>query len=78
MMKAWKWFLKVLATLAAVAGVAYVIVKYGDKIVAWTRRTLNRFGLCCCDDCEEFLDEEIAQEKIPAEDVAEESDFEAE
>ena len=76
-MKVWNWFLKVLATLAAIAGIVYVIVNYGDKIVAWTKRMLNRFGLCCCGDCEELLDEEIAEE-IPEENVAEESDFETE
>ena len=77
-MKAWKWFLKVLAALAAIAGIAYVVANYGDKIVAWTKRTLNRFGLCCCEDCEELLDEEIVEEEIPAEEVAEETDFETE
>ncbi len=85
-MKFWNWILKLLATAAAIAGIAYVVVNYGDKIVAWVKRKLNQYGLCCCDYCEdeEFLAEEIAdapveeapQEETPAETVAEEADFE--
>lgn len=84
-MKIWNWLLKLLAVAAAIAGIAYVVVNYGDKIVAWVKRKLNQYGLCCCAD-EEFLAEEIAdapveeapQEDTPAETVAEEADFEAE
>lgn len=47
-----KTFFKVLAALAAVAGVVYVIATYGDKIVAWARKLLSTvcWEDCCCDD----------------------------
>ena len=62
--------LKVLAALAAIAGVVFVIIKYGDKIVAWTKETFGKYFPCCC--CKEKA-EEVVQEVAP---VAEE-DFEA-
>lgn len=49
-MKAFRVVLKILAGLAAVAGVVYVIATYGDKIVAWAKNLLNKFS-CCGDDC---------------------------
>ncbi len=51
-MKALNVVMKVLAALAAVAGVVYVIATYGDKIVAGAKKLL---GMCCgcdCEDCE--------------------------
>lgn len=59
-MKAFKTILKILAALAFVAGIVYVIATYGERIVAWVRQMLNRccefFGCdcpCCCEgDCE--------------------------
>ena len=75
-------------TLAAIAGVVYVIAAYGERIVAWARNLLNRFSCeCCCDcecDCEDCEcdcecdcccceeDEEDAEEPV----VAEQNDFE--
>lgn len=52
--------MKILAALAAVAGVIYVIATYGDKIVAWAKSLLERFRCSCdcecitddCEDCE--------------------------
>ena len=41
-MKAFWTVMKILAVLAAVAGVIYIIAAYGDKIVAWARNLLNR------------------------------------
>ena len=72
-MKAFKTVLKILAALAAIAGIVYVVATYGDKIAAWARRILDKFncfcGCCDCDccDCEEV---EIV------EGAAEEADFE--
>ena len=40
--------LKILAALAAIAGIIYVIATYGDKIVAWAKKLLSRCP-CCCD-----------------------------
>ncbi len=51
-MKAFSFVMKVVAALAAVAGVVYVIATYGDKIVAGAKKLL---GMCCgcdCEDCE--------------------------
>ncbi len=63
--------LKVLAALAAIAGAVYVAVTYGDKIVAWCKKQLNR--LCCCSqgDFEEAPAEEVPAEEgaVQAEDV---------
>ena len=41
-MKAFWTVVKILAVLAAIAGIIYVIAAYGDKIVAWARRLLSR------------------------------------
>lgn len=54
-MKAFKVIAKIVVALAAVAGIVYVVATYGDRIVAWARKLLNRYT-CCCDcecDCEE-------------------------
>ena len=40
--------LKILAALAAIAGIVYVVATYGDKIVLWAKKLL---GICEC-DCE--------------------------
>lgn len=53
-MKAVNIILKVLAALAAIAGIVYVIATYGDKIVAWAKKLLTGCPCCDCDgDCEE-------------------------
>ena len=44
--------LKILAALAALAGVIYVLATYGDKIVAWAKKMLGICPCCCDDDCE--------------------------
>lgn len=54
-MKALKVIAKIVVALAAIAGIVYVVATYGDRIVAWARKLLNRCS-CCCDcecDCEE-------------------------
>ena len=47
--------LKILAALAAIAGIVYVIATYGDKIVAWAKGLLEKaydyFGCCDCCEC---------------------------
>ena len=50
-MKAFNVVVKVLVALAAVAGAVYVIATYGEKIVAWAKDLLARFGCCDCDCC---------------------------
>lgn len=51
--------LKIVAALAAVAGIVYVVAKYGDKMVLWAKKLL---GICDCDcecqcDCEGDCDD---------------------
>lgn len=45
---------KILAALAAIAGVVFVIATYGDKIVAWAKKLLGKnVDECECDcDCQ--------------------------
>ena len=87
-MKLWKTLASVVVTLAAIAGVVYVIATYGERIVAWARNLLNRFSCSCCCDCECDCEdcecdcecdcccceegEETAEEPV----VAEQNDFE--
>lgn len=43
---------KILVTLAAIAGAAYVIATYGDKIVAWCKKLLGSCPCGCDEKCE--------------------------
>ncbi len=49
-MKIFATVMKILAALAAVAGVVYLLATYGDKLVAWAKKTLCLCDECCCDD----------------------------
>lgn len=83
-MKAAKTIAKIVVALAAVAGVVYVIATYGERIVAWARKLLNRAecDCCFCDcecDCEECDCEDACEEcQCECEEaaVAEQTDFE--
>ena len=61
---------KIVATLAFIAGVVYLVATYGDKIVAWAKKLLP------CKHCEgEVVEEEAAEEateEVPAEEAADE------
>ena len=78
-MKIFGIVVKIVAALAAIAGIAFVVVKYGDQIVAWFKKTFG--GLfCCCDGeccdgecCCECCEEEAAEEEAPVEEVAEDT-----
>lgn len=55
-MKVFATILKIFAALAAIAGVVYVVATYGDKIVAWAKKTLgiqSAENCCGCEDCED-------------------------
>jgi len=60
-MKVWKTIAKIVAALAVVAGVVYVIATYGERIVAWAKQMWARICAffdrncpCCCEsDCED-------------------------
>ena len=75
-MKFWKNLMKFLASLAAACAIVYVVITYGDKIVAWAKRTFGKYFPCCCSCCEDEILENAAEE-APAEELAEEADFEA-
>ncbi|MBR2310563.1 MAG: hypothetical protein IKA47_08545 [Oscillospiraceae bacterium] len=75
-MKTFGNVMKVLATIAAIIGIVYVVAAYGDKIVSWAKRLLNslldkrtRFF-----DIEEQMEEdEIVVEEAPAAEAAAEA-----
>ena len=75
-MKTFANVMKVIAALAAIAGIVYVVVNYGDKIAAWFKET---FGCCCCDcDCCDCGEEDAPAMDAPVEEaavVAEDADF---
>lgn len=80
-MKIFGTVMKILAALAAIAGVVYVVATYGDKIIAWAKKLLGKVGCCTC--CEaETVDapaEEVSVQEVSAEEdavQAEETDFE--
>lgn len=52
-MKVFTTILKIVAALAAIAGIVYVIATYGDKIVAWAKKLLGKCPCCCEDDCDD-------------------------
>ncbi len=84
-MKVFTNIMKVLAALAAVAGVVYLLATYGDKLVRWAKGLCHRhdcYFTDACDyeedyDCQETPAEAAAPAAPAAEgDHAEESDFE--
>ena len=88
-MKIFATIMKIVAALAAIAGIVYVVATYGDKIVAWAKGLLGKCscGCCCDEECccneEDCCDEECCCCKEATEEVAEEAveaeekDFEA-
>jgi hypothetical protein len=90
-MKIFATIMKIVAALAAIAGIVYVVATYGDKIVAWAKGLLGKCSCCCgeecccceedccCEEtccCEEAA-EEVAEEAAAETVEAEEKDFEA-
>lgn len=52
-MKTATLILKILAAVAAIVGVVYLVATYGDKIVAWFKRLLGKCPCeCDCDECD--------------------------
>lgn len=62
-MKAFTMIVKILAALAAVAGVVYLVATYGEKIVAWCKELLAKCP------CAEVAEDEVVEE-VPAEEPA--------
>ena len=81
-MKIFGVILKIIGALAAIAAIAFVVVRYGDKIVAWTKKTLSSFGCNCFQaSSQEIIVEEdaVTEDNTPAQEdavQAEETDFE--
>jgi len=83
-MKAMNVIIKILAALATVAGVVYIVATYGEQIVAWAKKILNNLPKCpaCEEDpeieveieveeaAEEVAAEEPAAEEVPVEEPA--------
>lgn len=64
-MKTFSTILKVLAILAAIVGIVYVAATYGERIVAWARRALDKLrgkGYCCYDP--DFSDEVVQAAEV--------------
>ena len=90
-MKVFSAIVKICVAMAAVAGAAYLLATYGDKLVAWAKSLVSGHCCCCCQEdpaqepgdapAEEPVDapaQEPAEEApvIPAEDpVADDQDF---
>ena len=69
-MKAMNVIIKILAALATVAGVLYIVATYGEQIVAWCKKTLEK--LPKCPKCEEAEDDAEIEVEITVEEPAEE------
>lgn len=84
-MKAMNVIIKILAALATVAGVVYIVATYGEQIVAWAKKILNNMPKCpACEEedpeieieveveeaAEEVAAEEPAAEEVPVEEPA--------
>ena len=57
-MKNFGTVLKIIGVIAAVAAIIFVIVRYGETIVRWTKKTLAKMGFRCCQDATIFDSEE--------------------
>lgn len=76
-MKLANTIVKILAALATVAGVIYIVATYGERIVAWCKKTLAAMNSCpACEEAVEEVEEEAAEEaaeeavEAPAEEPA--------
>ena len=67
-MKVFTTIFKIVAALAAIAGIIYVVATYGDKIVAWAKKLLGTYCPCCCGEVveQEATEEEAAEEVVEA------------
>lgn len=75
-MKTFNKIMKALAVIAAIIGIVYVVATYGDKIVAWARKILDRFfdKRTRFFDIEEQMEtEEVVEEAAPAAEAASEA-----
>ena len=66
-MKALDVIFKIIVALAAVAGLVFVVIKYGDKIVAWFKGLFCKKPGC-------VVDSEVVAEEAPAEEASAETE----
>ena len=72
-MKVFNLIWKIVVAVAAVAGIVYVVINYGDKISAWFKK---HFGCYCCCDCDCDCECDCDCDCDCEEDAAEDADFE--
>ena len=81
-MKTFGKIMTFVAVLAAIAGAVYVTATYGEQIVAWAKKLLNKARCYCCPDCcdcEDVVAEVAEAEEVPAQENEQEvadTDFE--
>lgn len=73
-MNAFSVVMKILAAAAVIAGIVFVVIMYGDKIMSFVKKLLGRIGCsaCECDDSD-FVDESDLED---GDIVAADQDFE--
>ena len=71
-MNAFGVLLKILAAAAVIAGVVYVVIVYGDKIMGFAKKLLGRIGCCTCSDSDFVNDCDLEDGEI----IAGDQDFE--
>ena len=75
-MKAMNVIIKILAALATVAGVVYIVATYGEQIVAWAKKILNNMPKCpACEEEDPEIETEVEVEEAAEEVAAEELRF---
>ena len=84
-MKVTSTIIKILTALAAIAGIVYIVATYGEQIVAWCKKTLEKLPKCpCCEEAEDddaeieveiTVEEPVAEEVVEEAPAAEEADF---
>ena len=74
-MKTFTTILKILAALAAIAGIIYVVATFGDRIVAWAKKLLNKLGWFGRKKKNDFDDFEDLDDELDTD--ASDTDFEA-
>ena len=72
-MKAFEIIAKILAAVAVIAGIVYLVATYGDKIVAWAKKLLPCKECEIVEETEETEPEETTEEAAETVDVVEEA-----
>lgn len=69
-MKTFSLIMKILSALLAIAGVVYIVATYGDKIVAWFKKLLQKAKPIYsnkrdfdCECNEDFVEDDASEEE---------------